>query len=113
DRTRYRWDGRVHELPIAIDPASTPRSSRVRCDPSQLQVRHHKDENKPRTYLAGLALQVMERPEQSRWWHYLGRELFYCFHYESAIAVLEQHAAMESAWPAERCQSLCFTGQSL
>jgi tetratricopeptide (TPR) repeat protein len=111
DRTRYRWDGRVHELPITSEPATAP--SRMRCDPTQLLVRHHKDENKPRSYLAGLALQVMERPEQSRWWHYIGRELFYHRWYESAIAVLDAHASMEGAWPAERSQSLCFLGESL
>ena len=113
DRTRYHWEGRVHELPSTSGPADTTAASRMRCDPTQLLVRHHKDENKPRSYLAGLALQVMECPQKSRWWHYLGRELFYHRWYESAIAVLEEHASMEGAWPAERSQSLCFTGESL
>jgi len=112
DRTRYCWEGRVHELPIssAQDAAAT---SRRRCDRTQLVVRHHKDENKPRTYLAGLALQVMQYPERSRWWHYLGRELFYHGWHESAVAAFEQHVAMEGAWSAERSQSLCFMGESL
>jgi len=113
DRTRYRWEGRVHELPSTSGPTDTAAAARMRCDPTQLLVRHHKDENKPRSYLAGLALQVMECPQKSRWWHYLGRELFYRHRFESAIAVLEEHAAMETAWPAERSQSLCFLGQSL
>ena len=113
DRTRYRWEGRVHELTRTSGPADTTAASRMRCGPTQLLVRHHKDENKPRSYLAGLALQVMECPQKSRWWHYLGRELFYLRWYESAIAVLAEHAAMEKAWPAERSQSLCFAGESL
>ena len=113
DRTRYRWEGRVHELLSTSGPADTTAASRMRCDPTQLLVRHHKDETKPRNYLAGLALQVLECPQKSRWWHYLGRELFYHRWYESAIAALEEHAAMEGAWPAERSQSLCFMGESL
>ncbi len=48
--------------------------------------------NKARNYLAGLALQVLECPEKPRWWHYLGRELFYHRWYESAIAALDAHA---------------------
>ena len=113
DRTRYHWEGRVHELLSASGPADTTAASRMRCDPTQLLVRHHKDETKPRNYLAGLALQVLECPQKSRWWHYLGRELFYHCRYESAIAALEEHASMEGAWPAERSQSLCFMGESL
>src|SRR5262249_49725249 len=57
--------------------------------------------------------QVMARPKEPRWWHYLGRELFYYRRYESAIAALEEHVSMEWAWAAERSQSLCFIGQSL
>lgn len=112
DRTRYRWEGRVHELPVSSVGDATA-SSRRRCDRAQLVVRHHKDENKPRTYLAGLALQVMQDPRKSRWWHYLGRELFYNKWYESAVAAFEEHVAMQVAWPAERSQSLCFMGESL
>jgi tetratricopeptide (TPR) repeat protein len=113
DRTRYRWEGRVHEGLIASGPADATAPSSLGCDPTQLLVRHHQDQDKERNYLAGLALQVMEYPQKSRWWHYLGRELFSLRKYESAIAALEEHAAMEGAWPAERSQSLCFMGQSL
>ena len=113
DRTRYRWEGSVHELLTPSGRADTTAASRMRCDPTQLLVRHHQDQNKPRNYLAGLALQVLESPQKSRWWHYLGRELFYLRKYESAIAALEEHAARERAWPAERSQSLCFMGESL
>jgi tetratricopeptide (TPR) repeat protein len=111
DRTAYRWQGRVHEVlgPIAgADAAPT-----ICCEPTQLLVRHHKDEGRPRHYLAGLALQVLERSEEPRWWHYLGRELFYHHWYRSAIVVLESHAAMDNAWAAERSQSLCFVGECL
>ena len=112
DRTRYDWEGRVHEL-LTSGQADVTAAKRIRCDPTQLLVYHHKNKDKERNYLAGLALQVLERPEKSRWWHYLGRELFYIQCYESAIAVLEQHASMEGAWAPERSQSLCFMGESL
>ena len=113
DRGRYHWEGRVHEILEPTLSADAAPASTVRCDPTQLLVRHNKDEEKPRHYLAGLALQVMERPEKPRWWHYLGRELYYGRQYRSAIAVLEAHVAMDSAWQAERSQSLCFMGESL
>jgi tetratricopeptide (TPR) repeat protein len=113
DRRRYHWDGRVHEVLDATVPADVTPASSVRCDSTQLHVRHNKDELKSRPYLAGLALQVFEFPHKPRWWHYLGRELFYQHWYRSAIAVLEEHAAMEKAWLAERSQSLCFIGECL
>jgi glycosyltransferase involved in cell wall biosynthesis len=112
DRTRYQWEGRVHEVMTATPHAGGAPAARIRCAPSQLQVRHQKD-NKTRNYLAGLALQVFESPEKPRWWHYLGRELFYFHYYESAIATLKSHVAMEDAWLTERSQSLCFIAESL
>jgi len=112
DRARYHWEGRVHEILEASATGDPTPAPRIRCDAMQLLVRHNKTEGKTRNYLAGLALQVMERPERPRWWHYLGRELRYQCWYHSAIAALETHAAMD-AWPAERSQSLCFMGECL
>ena len=66
-----------------------------------------------RPFRQNSALQALEWPHKPRWWHYLGRELFYHRWYRSAIAVLETHAAMQNAWSAERSQSLCFIGESL
>jgi len=113
ERSRYRWEGRVHETLNATTGADAIPASKIRCDTTQLLLRHHMDQNKPRNYLAGLALQVLECPQKPRWWHYLGRELFYNHWYRSAIPVLEAHAAMENAWSAERSQGLCFVGQCL
>jgi tetratricopeptide (TPR) repeat protein len=110
DRRRYRWQGRVHEILSRI-PSAAGGGSRIRCDTTELLVRHHKSEDKPRPYLAGLALQVLERPQAPRWWHYLGRELLYRRSYRSALEVLEVHASMADAWRAERSQSLCFAGE--
>ena len=113
DRRRYQWEGRVHELLGATVGADAAPASKIRCDPTQLKVRHDPNKGKSRNYLAGLALQVLECPEKPRWWHYLGRELLYDGWYESAIPTLEAHAKMENAWSAERSQSLCFVGDCL
>jgi glycosyltransferase involved in cell wall biosynthesis len=111
ERGQYRWEGRVHEAPMPIADANAAPATTIRCDPSQLLVRHEKDETKTRNYLAGLALQVIECPDKPRWWHYLGRELYYGGRYHSAMAAFEAHRAMSNTWPAERAQSLCFLGE--
>jgi tetratricopeptide (TPR) repeat protein len=113
ERSCYRWLGQVHEVLDSTGAVELPPTSTIRCDPAQLLVHHRKGEQKVRNYLAGLALQVLESPEKPRWWHYLGRELFYQHHYRSAIAVLDAHVAMTNTWPAERSQSLCFVGECL
>lgn len=110
DRRRYRWEGRVHEISSRA-PVGGAVGSRLRCSEAELLVRHFKDEDKPRPYLAGLALQVLEHPDAARWWHYLGRELLYRGCHRSAIEAFERHTAMGQAWQAERSQSLCFQGE--
>jgi glycosyltransferase involved in cell wall biosynthesis len=113
DRRLHHWEGRVHEGLYGNAAADPPPGSRIRLTGRELLVRHHKDEAKSRSYLAGLALDALARPGQARWKHYLGRELYYHRRYRSAIAVLEEHAAMTDAWSAERSQSLCFIGECL
>lgn len=111
DRRRYRWEGRVHEISSRTPVRAGEDGTLIRCSPAELLVRHHKDEDKARPYLAGLALQVLDRPDAPRWWHYLGRELLYRRCHRSALEVLELHIAMAEAWQGERSQSLCFKGQ--
>ena len=111
DRRLHRWEGRTHEVLVPTGAAWAP--PRVRCGAHELAVRHHKDEGKPRAYLAGLALDAIAHPGGPRPLHYLGRELYYQRRYRSAIAVLEEHAAMEGAWSVERSQSLCLAGECL
>jgi tetratricopeptide (TPR) repeat protein len=113
DRSRYHWEGRVHEVLLATVRADVAPASRIRCDPKQLLVNHNVEFGKPRNYMAGLALQVLDSPQKPRWWHFLGRELLYERWYESAIAALEVHAEMGTAWLTERSQSLCFIGECL
>ncbi len=113
DRRLYRWRGRVHEGLYGRAGPGAPTPARVPCSESELLVEHHKDEDKPRNYLAGLALDVLAHPAEPRWKHYLGRELFYHRWHRSALAVLAEHVSMTAAWPAERGQSLCFMGECL
>src|SRR5262245_24909497 len=112
DRRRMRWEGRVHEALWPRESPSGPgRDARTRrCTDTELLVQHHWDPGKTRRYLAGLALDVTERPEQPRWVHYLGRELHFQAWHRSAIPLLEAHAARPDAWIAERAASLCVSG---
>jgi glycosyltransferase involved in cell wall biosynthesis len=113
DRRRRHWKGRVHEGLYSNEASPPGPASRIRCTERELLIRHHKDEGKPRSYRAGLALDALAHPEQPRWKHYLGRELYYYRWYRSALAVLEEHVAMTDGWSAERSQSLCFIGECL
>ncbi len=88
DRRLDRWQGRVHETLYPHTAASLERRPTVLCADDQLHVRHHKDETKERNYLGGLALDVLEHPDNPRWMHYLGRELCYQGRHRSAIPVL-------------------------
>lgn len=111
DRRWYRWEGLTHEAlyPIPGPPAVTIPPT-VRCDADELLLVHHRQE-KERTYIAGLALQWHACPDVPRWWHYLGRELYYARAWRSAIALLGAHADMPAAPSLERSQSHCFIGE--
>jgi glycosyltransferase involved in cell wall biosynthesis len=111
DRRLFHWEGRVHEALHGHAVGEASPASRIRWPDQEILIRHHKDEGKPRNYLAGLALDAIAHPQQPRWKHYLGRELYYHGRHRSAIAVLEEHASMREAWSAERSQSLCFIGE--
>ncbi len=111
DRRLFQWEGFAHEAvcPILNSP-HTPAQTIV-CTREQFLLRHIKDPNKARHYLAPLALELLAHPGNARWLHYLGRELYYSGQYHSAIALLREHAAMENGWRAERCESLCLVGR--
>jgi tetratricopeptide (TPR) repeat protein len=113
DRRRMRWEGRVHEMLWPRDPEREPphTARTLRCADTELLVQHHGDPRKKRHYLAGLALDVIDHPEQPRWAHYLGRELHFQGWHRSAIPLLDAHAARPDGWVAERAASLCLSGQ--
>jgi tetratricopeptide (TPR) repeat protein len=113
DRRLDHWRGRAHEGLYPLPDAPGPRRPMVTCPEFELSVRHHKDDAKPRNYVAGLALDVIEHPEMPRWKHYLGRELWYQGRHRSAVRLLLEHADDERAPRAERSESLCLAGQAL
>ena len=61
--------------------------------------------------MAGMALDSLKDPENSRWQYYLGREFFYFGKWHSAIALLETHAANSNAWTLEQNESCCLMGR--
>lgn len=111
DRRWYRWEGRTHE---ALYPRPGGTAAAIPptewCGEHELRLVHHRQE-KERTYLAGLALDVLEHPEQPRWVHYFGRELYYRHAYRSALVWLLRHADRTDAPALERSQSLQFAGE--
>jgi tetratricopeptide (TPR) repeat protein len=111
NRRLDQWQGRVHETLYPVTTTSPDRKPTVLCTEAELLVRHHKDETKVRNYLCGLALDALEHPDNPRWLHYVGRELYYHGRYRSAIPVLLEHGANEQAWSTERSESLCLAGQ--
>lgn len=106
DRRLVEWRGRVHELPYRR-PGAPPLPA-LRCRDDQFLIRHHKGETKERVYLSGLALDALAFPENPRWRHYLGRELYYHRWFRSALPVLHEHAARADAGRSERSESLCL-----
>ena len=111
DRRWYRWEGRTHEAlyPRPGQPAATIPPTEW-CGGHELRLVHHRQE-KERTYLAGLALDLLDHPEQPRWVHYVGRELYYGRAYRSALVWLLRHADRAEAPALERSQSLLLAGE--
>lgn len=103
----FRWAHPVHEvLERAVDvPAQNNYVHAL-----GVRLEHHADNTKPRTsYLPLLELSIIERPEDDRNSHYLGREYMYYGRYDEAIAELKRHLSLPSAtWADERCASMRY-----
>lgn len=112
DRRLFHWQGRVHEAVCPLQTSDLAHHQTLTCSRNQLLLRHIKDSSKPRNYLAALALELLAHPGNTRWMHYLGRELYYFGKYRSAIALLEEHAAIADAWKPEQSESLCLIARS-
>ena len=115
DRRIRQWRGAIHEALFDRDgvlcsqvlPEQAPI---LRASKNHLWLRHYRGQ-KIRNYMAGMALDSLEDPENSRWQHYLGREFFYFGKWHSAIALLEKHAANSNAWILEQNESCCLIGR--
>jgi len=107
-KDRYMWVGVTHEVLHGRDPGCWE----FRVPREVLLVNHLKNENKKRHYTAGMALSVLEDPENPRWYHYLGRELFFGRWFEDALRVLgEQVKRAARCWVDELSGTLVLMGQ--
>lgn len=106
NRKNEKWIGRIHE--VLTD--NLGYNSRTWLGKDKLCVYHYK-QDKVRNYMGGLMLDVMEHPSNPRFWHYLGRELFYFKKNRSAIKCLIRHSEFKNAWLPERSQSISHTGE--
>jgi mannosyltransferase OCH1-like enzyme/glycosyltransferase involved in cell wall biosynthesis len=104
DRRKMKWQGLIHELLVG-------EAKRTYLPPSVLLLEHFQNQQQERShsYLAGLALDCFEHPDNDRHSHYLARELFWTGRYHSAIKEFTHHISMKQ-WIQERAQSMIFIG---
>lgn len=110
DRRFFRWQGKTHEFLELKDEERDPPC--ITMGPQDLSVRYIKNTTRVRNYACGMVLDILDDPERHRWYHYLGRELYYFAHWRAAARLLEM--GIEKAvggWDSEKSQSLCFAGE--
>ena len=114
DRREYEYYGRAHEGVYRRAGRDLPEA-RVSMGPDVLKVRYHRRPDAHgkyvRNYCAPLALDVDEHPTQHRWYHYLGRELYYARRWRAALCIFERGLERATGYYVERCDSLCFAGE--
>ena len=108
DREHWFYKGSVHEY---VEQRNT-QCKRHDLGANVLTVRNHKQSNSARrhNYLLGLLKDAQTQPS-TRWFHYLGRELYYNEHWHAAIKVLEMGVILPGGWNTEKCQSMCYVGE--
>jgi glycosyltransferase involved in cell wall biosynthesis len=98
-RRGYRWKHPIHEVvaPVAGEIQTT-------CG---LEIHHHPDPGKARSYLPLLELSVVEDPTDDRNAHYYARELYYHGRLDQAAIEFKRHLALPAAlWAPERAKSM-------
>lgn len=109
-RKGFVWTHPVHE--VLEWKRSEPCIER---EASGVQLEHYPDPTKSRgQYLPLLELSVLEKPDDDRNMHYLGRE--YMFHgmWEKCEETLLRHLALPNAtWPDERSASMRFLARAV
>lgn len=105
DRRKLKWVGIIHEV-------LQGEAKRIQLGEETIKLEHWQNpETDRRGYLKGLALSVINEPENDRNAHYFGRELLYAGRPRSAIRQLQAHVAM-NRWPEERSQSQVHIGEA-
>lgn len=104
-RENFKWIHAIHEI---LEYTGSEYCNTVTLD--SVYLTHYQDKNKSRAnYLKLLELDAMERPNDARSMHYLGREYMYYNMLDKAILVLKKHLTMENSnWPAERAASMRY-----
>ena len=103
DRRKLHWQGYIHEMLVG-------EAKRTWFPPDVLLLDHFPAPQEHRNrYMAGLALDCYNNPDNDRNSHYFGRELFWNNRPKSAIKELTRHVAM-NRWAQERGESLIFIG---
>lgn len=88
DRTKMKWVGIIHEV-LSHD---VKNATRAFLPPDIIHLEHFQNPETDRGhYLKGLALSVLQEPDNDRNLHYFGRELYYQGYYKSAITQLIDH----------------------
>lgn len=105
DRRKLKWQGIIHEVLVGD-------ARRERFGEDVIKLEHWQNHETNRSgYLKGLALSVINEPENDRNAHYFGRELLYAGRPRSAIKQLQAHVSM-NRWPEERSQSQVHIGEA-
>jgi len=105
------WNAKPANYVGANGEASVGPQSGERVDTSVIQVRYFRDYKKPRPYFIGMALDCMADPNSPRWYHYLGREMYYNKKWRSALKLLLHQTEMKTAWKPEKSQSWVHAGE--
>lgn len=106
-RKHDRWSGKTHE---SLGWNGT-YDTKISLKDDELRIRYMRDNTKVRNYFGGMALDLIDKPDEPRWYHYLGREMYYTERWHSAIALLEKQGEMSFAFAPERSHSLCIAGE--
>jgi glycosyltransferase involved in cell wall biosynthesis len=110
DRRTLSWEGIIHEI-LKENPLMVP-PKRQFFEESVIKLEHWQNPETNRGgYLKGLALDVLQNPENDRHAHYFGRELLYSGRPKSAIRELTRHTKM-GKWAEERSQSFIHIGEA-
>lgn len=105
DRRKLKWVGIIHEV-LQGD------ARRLQLGEDVIKLEHWQNPETDRIgYLKGLALAVVNEPNNDRNAHYFGRELLYRGRPKSAIKQLEAHIQI-SPWAEERSQSQVHIGEA-
>lgn len=100
-----KWVRYVHEVLI------TEPDCKVKIlEENILSMRHIKNENKIRNYLAGLFDDFICNEDVGRCVYYLARELFYIHQYHSSMKIFKLYLKLPETWDAETCAVLWHVG---